>query len=83
LGISTEEDLLAINGAQRGYDLELSCLLSEGINIPIIASGGAGNIDHVYAVLPKGKADAALIASIVHYEAYTIKQIKKELHAVR
>ncbi|UCF72568.1 MAG: hypothetical protein JSW35_10405 [Deltaproteobacteria bacterium] len=63
--------------------MELSCLLSEGIHIHIIASGGAGNIDRVYAVLPKGKADAALIASIVNYEAYTTKQIKKELHAVR
>jgi len=51
------------------------------VNIPVIASGGAGNIDHVYDVLTQGKADAALIASIVHYETYTIKQIKEELYA--
>jgi cyclase len=49
--------------------------------IPVIASGGAGNIDHIYDVLTKGKADAALIASIVHYGTYTIKQIKEDLHA--
>jgi cyclase len=59
----------------------LTPLISENVNIPVIASGGAGNIDHVYDVLTQGKADAALIASIVHYETYTIKQIKEELHA--
>jgi cyclase len=69
------------DGAQQGYELELTPLISENVNIPVIASGGAGNIDHIYDVLTKGKADAALIASIVHYGTYTIKQIKEELHA--
>jgi len=69
------------DGTQEGYELELTPLISENVNIPVIASGGAGNIDHVYDVLTQGKADAALIASIVHYETYTIKQIKEELHA--
>jgi len=69
------------DGAQQGYELELTPLISENVNIPFIASGGAGNIDHIYDVLTKGKADAALIASIVHYGTYTIKQIKEELHA--
>ena len=68
------------DGTQGGYELELTSLISEKVNIPVIASGGAGSIDHIYDVLTKGKADAALIASIVHYETYTIKQIKKELN---
>ena len=69
------------DGAQEGYELELASLISENVSIPVIASGGAGNIDHIYDVLTKGKADAALIASIVHYGTYTIKQIKEDLHA--
>ena len=69
------------DGAQEGYELELTPLISESVSIPVIASGGAGNIDHIYDVLTKGKADAALIASIVHYGTYTIKQIKEDLHA--
>ncbi len=69
------------DGTQQGYELELTPLISENVSIPVIASGGAGNINHMYDVLTKGKADAALIASIVHYGTYTIKQIKEELHA--
>ncbi|HUT70874.1 MAG TPA: imidazole glycerol phosphate synthase subunit HisF [Desulfatiglandales bacterium] len=69
------------DGTQKGYELELTPLISENVSIPVIASGGAGNIDHIYDVLTQGKADAALIASIVHYETYTVKQIKEELHA--
>jgi cyclase len=59
--------------------MALTPLISENVNIPVIASGGAGNIDHLCDVLTKGKADAALVASIVHYGTYTIKQIKDEL----
>jgi len=69
------------DGVQQGYELELTPLISENVHIPVIASGGAGNIDHIYDVLTKGKADAALVASVVHYGTYTIKQIKQELHA--
>ncbi len=69
------------DGMQEGYELELTPLISENVHIPVIASGGAGNIDHIYDVLTKGKADAALIASIVHYGTYAIRQIKEELHA--
>jgi len=69
------------DGAQEGYELELTSLISENVSIPVIASGGAGNIDHIYGVLTKGKADAALVASIVHYGTYTIRQIKEGLHA--
>ena len=69
------------DGTQDGYELTLTSLISENVNIPVIASGGAGNIDHIYDVLTKGKADAALVASIVHYNAYTIRQIKEALNA--
>ena len=67
------------DGTQEGYELELTPLISENVNIPVIASGGAGNIDHIYDVLTEGRADAALIASMVHYGTYTIKEIKKQL----
>jgi len=69
------------DGTQDGYELVLTSLISENVNIPVIASGGAGSIDHIEEVLTKGKADAALVASIVHYETYTIRQIKDMLHS--
>ncbi|MBW2173437.1 MAG: imidazole glycerol phosphate synthase subunit HisF, partial [Deltaproteobacteria bacterium] len=69
------------DGTQQGYEMALTPLISENVNIPVIASGGAGDIDHIYDVLTEGKADAALVASIVHYGTYTIKQIKDELDA--
>ena len=68
------------DGTQQGYEMALTPLISENVNIPVIASGGAGNIDHIYDVLTTGRADAALVASIVHYGTYTVKQIKEALH---
>jgi cyclase len=68
------------DGTQQGYEMTLTPLISENVRIPVIASGGAGNIDHMYDVLTGGKADATLIASIVHYGTYTIKEIKEALH---
>lgn len=67
------------DGTQAGYDLELTRAVAEAVNIPVIASGGAGNIDHIYDALTYGKAEAALVASIVHYGTYRIKDIKSEL----
>ena len=69
------------DGTKKGYELSLTSLISENVNIPVIASGGAGSIAHMVDAFTKGKADAALIASIVHYGTYTIKEIKEELHA--
>ena len=69
------------DGTQAGYDLELTRAVAEAVNIPVIASGGAGNVDHIYDALTEGKAEAALVASIVHYGTYSIRQIKEELHA--
>ena len=68
-----------MDGTKQGYDLELTKLFSEELNIPIIASGGAGNLEDIKEVLMKGKADAALAASIFHYKQYTINDVKKYL----
>ncbi|MFQ6051867.1 MAG: imidazole glycerol phosphate synthase subunit HisF [Candidatus Hydrothermarchaeota archaeon] len=67
------------DGTKDGYDLELTRTFSENLNIPIIASGGAGNKEHIYEALTLGKADAALAASIFHYGKYTVKEIKEYL----
>ncbi|MBP1710926.1 MAG: imidazole glycerol phosphate synthase, cyclase subunit [Deltaproteobacteria bacterium] len=67
------------DGTQDGYELNLTALISDNVHIPVIASGGAGKPDHLADVLTKGKADAALIASMVHYRTYTITQIKNYL----
>lgn len=67
------------DGTKSGYDIELTRAVSESVGIPVIASGGAGNADHIYDVLTRGKADAALAASIFHYGLYTISGLKGEL----
>jgi len=69
------------DGTKDGYDIELTLLVSEAVNIPVIASGGAGKLKHFYEVLTKGKADAALAASIFHYGKYRIKEVKEYLLA--
>ena len=69
------------DGTQKGYELQLTALISENVNIPVIASGGAGYIRHLYDAFARGKADAALVASIVHYGIYSIRQIKEELQS--
>ena len=67
------------DGMQDGYEINLTSLISENVHIPVIASGGAGKPEHLADVLTEGKADAALIASMVHYRTYTISQIKNYL----
>ena len=69
------------DGMQDGYELNLTALISENVHIPVIASGGAGKPEHLADVLTTGRADAALIASMVHYRTYTIAQIKNYLEA--
>ncbi len=68
------------DGTQEGYEITLTRMISEAVPIPVIASGGAGKAEHLLEVLTEGKADAALIASMVHYGAFTIKDIKDYLH---
>ena len=68
------------DGTQKGYENDLTRLVSAAVGIPVIASGGAGRPEHLYAVLTRGEADAALIASIVHYRTYSIGELKEYLH---
>ena len=65
------------DGTKAGYEINLTRLISENVSIPVIASGGGGNCDHIVEVLREGKADAALIASMVHYGDYTCSGIKQ------
>ncbi len=67
------------DGTKDGYDLELTRRVSEAVGIPVIASGGVGNLEHIFQGLTKGKADAALAASIFHYAEYTIREAKDYL----
>lgn len=64
------------DGTRAGYDIELTRRISESVNIPVIASGGAGSLEHLYEALAEGKADAVLAASIFHYREHTIEQAK-------
>ncbi len=68
------------DGTKNGYDLELTRTISEAVNIPVIASGGAGNLQHLREAFTAGKADAALAASIFHYGEYSIAEAKRYLH---
>lgn len=67
------------DGRKTGYDLELTRAVAEAVSIPVIASGGVGNLEHLYDGFTKGKADAALAASIFHFREYTIRQAKEYL----
>ena len=67
------------DGTKEGYELTLTRMISEAVTIPVIASGGAGSPQHMVDALTEGKANAALIASIVHYGEYTIAQLKEYL----
>lgn len=67
------------DGTKKGYDIELTRKISEKVNIPVIASGGAGTPEQMVKVIKKGKADAVLLASLLHYGEYTIKEIKEYL----
>ena len=67
------------DGTRAGYDLELTAAVSEAVSIPVIASGGAGTLSHLYDALTVGKADAVLVASIFHYGEYRVRQAKDYL----
>ncbi|OGW76620.1 MAG: imidazole glycerol phosphate synthase subunit HisF [Omnitrophica bacterium RIFCSPLOWO2_01_FULL_45_24] len=67
------------DGTKEGYDIGLTKAISESVNIPVIASGGAGNLQHLYETLTEGKADAVLAASIFHFRAYSIRDAKNYL----
>ena len=68
------------DGTREGYELRLTRLLADAVRIPVIASGGAGKPEHLEAVLTEGHADAALVASMVHYGDYRVSELKRFLH---
>ena len=67
------------DGTKAGYDLELTRAIAEAVSIPVIASGGAGTMEHFYGALTEGKADAALAASLFHYKELEIREVKEYL----
>ena len=68
------------DGTKAGYELKLTAMISSAVRIPVIASGGAGKPEHLVDALTVGKADAALVASMVHFGEYKVSQLKQELH---
>ncbi len=68
------------DGTQAGYDLKLTHTIADQVEIPVIASGGAGNCQHIYEALTKGKAEAALLASLLHYGQLSIAEVKNYLN---
>ena len=68
------------DGTRGGYDIELTRRISESVKIPVIASGGAGNLEHLYEVLTAGSADAVLAASIFHFRTYSVGEAKGYLN---
>jgi len=71
------------DGTKDGYDIELTKAISEAVNIPVIASGGAGKLIHLYDALTKGKADAVLAASIFHFREFSVGEAKRFLRKKR
>jgi cyclase len=70
------------DGSRAGYDVPLTCAMAEAVGIPVIASGGGGTAQHIYDVCTQGKADAAIVASIIHRREVTIPDLKKQLRAM-
>ena len=68
------------DGTRDGYELKLTAMIAEAVRIPVIASGGAGKPEHLKEALTTGKADAALVASMVHYGDYSVSELKRWLH---
>lgn len=69
------------DGTRDGYDCELTSAIAEAVSVPVIASGGAGTLEHLEEVFRKGRADAVLAASIFHFGTYTVPQVKEYLRA--
>jgi imidazole glycerol-phosphate synthase subunit HisF len=69
------------DGTEDGYELELTRAVADAVDVPVIASGGAGNLDHLVDAVERGRADAVLCASIFHYGQYTVGQAKRRMRA--
>jgi len=68
------------DGRQEGFDLEITAKISGNVHIPVIASGGGGTVEHFFAALTQGRADAVLAATVFHYGQMTVPQLKQDLH---
>ena len=82
VGLGAGEILLTsmdCDGTKAGFDIELTRMISDAVNVPVIASGGAGELSHFYDALTIGGADAALAASLFHYKEFEIKEVKEYL----
>ena len=67
------------DGTQNGYDIPMTKAIADAVSLPVIASGGAGTLEHLYEAISEGHADAVLVASIAHFGKYTIKEMKEYL----
>ena len=67
------------DGVQTGYDIPMTKAIAEAVSVPVIASGGAGELEHLYQAIAEAGADAVLVASIAHYGKFTIRQMKQYL----
>lgn len=84
VGLGAGEILLTsmdCDGTEAGYDIGLTRAVAEAVGVPVIASGGAGELEHFYDVLINGKADAVLAASVFHYKKFSIRQVKEYLRS--
>ena len=72
-------NVMNADGTKEGYDLEMTAAVSDAVNIPVVASGGAGSPQHIYDVLTTGRADAALAASIFHFNKHSVPEVKRFL----
>ncbi|MGB2968147.1 MAG: HisA/HisF-related TIM barrel protein, partial [Phycisphaerae bacterium] len=67
------------DGTQAGYDIPMTRAIADAVKVPVIASGGAGTLEHLYQAIVEGRADAVLVASIAHYGTFTIRRMKEYL----
>ena len=67
------------DGTQAGYDLEFTKAISDAVDLPVVASGGAGKLEHFYEAVVQGRAQVLLAASVFHYRIFSIKQVKEYL----
>ena len=84
VGLGAGEILLTSmdrDGTEDGYELELTRAVADAVDVPVIASGGAGELDHLVDAVEQGRADAVLCASIFHYGQYTVREAKRRMHA--
>jgi cyclase len=72
-------NVMNADGTKEGYDIEMTAAVSAAVNIPVVASGGAGAPQHFYDVLTKGRADAALAASVFHFGNHPVPEVKQFL----